>query len=279
LVLKVLTDPGQALDDVRGGFGGVLKSMYSFSGLIAALLIAASVTNVAPVGTEPRRPVLLELFTSEGCSSCPPADALLQKLDRTQPIAGVDLIVLSEHVDYWNALGWKDPFSSTQFTERQTTYAQQIDPASGTYTPELVVDGRAGVVGSDWGAVSDAIGHAAKIEPQWMSISKVSRSSGKVSIHIDAAATGRSGAALYVALADDYDSSHVLRGENQGRTLSHVAVVRELTFVGPATAHNELNKDVSLRIPDGAGAKGLRIVTFLQDQKTGAILSLASTHV
>ena len=119
-----------------------MRSRFAWSvGVSLAVVAAVGSLQTAPVaGEEPLTPVIVELFTSQGCSSCPPADDLLQSLERNQPVNGALIIPLSEHVDYWNRLGWRDPFSSRLFSERQRTYAATLD-TKNVYTPMMVVDG------------------------------------------------------------------------------------------------------------------------------------------
>src|SRR5271154_6605778 len=134
------------------------------------------------------RPVLVELFTSEGCSSCPPADGLLMELDRKQPVPGANIVVLSEHVDYWNSLGWRDPYSSHQWSERQDDYGRRFGLDS-VYTPQMVIDGSREVNGSDSRAVLAAVQRSAGSPPLPLDISDVTRTGGTLQIEFTAGAS------------------------------------------------------------------------------------------
>src|SRR5215469_6121978 len=131
-------------------------------------------------------PVLVELFTSEGCSDCPPADAVLERLDRSQPVAGAQLIVLSEHVDYWNDIGWRDPYSSHTYSERQSAYGTRFG-LSSVYTPQMVVDGKFEFVGSDERRAITTAERAAKADKINMSLSGAHiESESELAVHLDA---------------------------------------------------------------------------------------------
>ncbi len=216
-----------------------------------------------------RAPVLAELFTSEGCSSCPPADALLMKLDKLQPVARAQIIVLSEHVDYWNSQGWKDPFSSAQFTQRQAKYGRAFLEES--FTPQLVIDGRAQFVGSNEKEIAPAIEKAAaRPKTPVKMTAKREGNEAVIGVAIGALASGKG--EVWLAVADDRDQSSVRSGENKGRTLNHVAVVRSLGKVGMVTKASGFEK--TLRVPLAAQAAEMRVVVFVAESG-GAVLGVA----
>ena len=217
-----------------------------------------------------RQPVLVELFTSEGCSSCPPADALLARLDRQQFIAGAQAIVLSEHVTYWNDLGWKDPFSKLELTERQRRYGEQFR-LEGPYTPQMVVNGHWEFVGSDAAALAKAVQEAAAEEhlhpPVEIRIQnlQVARNALRAVVETGSGQGGR----LIAVLAAETTSTHVIRGENADRILNHVAVVRslvELARVGTPLKGSVLNLPLAADTPEK-----MRLILILQDGKTGRV--------
>ena len=224
-----------------------------------------------------RVPVLLELFTSEGCSSCPPADELLAILDEKQPAPDAELIVLSEHVDYWDRLGWKDRFSSRQYSARQEEYASKYH-LDGVYTPQLVVDGRFGFVGSDQRAALSAIQKATQEPKTAILISNVMLQENQARAHIEIpAAEGPIDrqAVLFAAIADNRAESRVTRGENGGRTLAHVAVARVLERIGAIDPKLPSSTDVKISLPAGTGANGLRLIVFIQNPISGHIVAAA----
>jgi hypothetical protein len=249
-------------------------------GVVLAISVAAAIASLsAPLdNSNGQVPVLLELFTSEGCSDCPPADRLLEALDRTQSVAGAEVIVLSEHVDYWNRLGWKDPFSSPQFSSRQAAYAGKFH-LDGVYTPQLVVDGKVQFVGSDGQAAKAAIERERHEQKLAIAISNVVRTGNRITAHIVIPAIqkqpGGRAPVLYVALADDRTESQVARGENAGRSLAHVAVVRYLSPAETIRDDHPVDKQVALSVEPGVGTNGLRVVAFLQDTASGHILGAA----
>jgi hypothetical protein len=249
------------------------------SAALIGLALTASIASPLRAASKPTEAgspaVLVELFTSEGCSSCPPADRLLAELDKKQPVPGTEIVVLSEHVDYWNQLGWRDPFSSHQWSERQDEYGRQFGLDS-VYTPQIVVDGSLQATGSDSRAVVSAIEHSAMTPHIDIAVSKLERSGD--SLQLEFTAGPAKGATLFAVIADDADRSSVARGENAGHTLDHVAVARSLVRVADLQS-NALVKTIALALPPDAANRHLRVILFARDARNGHIVGVAAREL
>jgi hypothetical protein len=250
--------------------------------MVAVVLVAAVwlFAGSADPSSSNAAPVLVELFTSEGCSSCPPADRLLQDLDRSQPVRGAQLIVLSEHVDYWNSLGWSDPYSSRFFSDRQSAYSSHFG-LNSVYTPEMVVDGNSEFVGSDSHQAKQACEKAGSTQKVPVRISGISLDgSNAVRAHVETGALDTSSKAdVFVVIALNHAESEVERGENSGRRLSHVAVVRSLSKIGSVEKGKNFGQDINLKLPSGADAGNLRLIAFVQEPGPGKVLGAALERI
>lgn len=228
-----------------------------------------------------RTPVVVELFTSEGCSSCPPADALLAKLDRDQPFQDADIIVLGEHVDYWDNLGWHDRFSSHRYTERQGQYSARLG-VDGVYTPQMIVDGTDQFVGNDSAHARRSIQRAAQSEKIPLTLTPPTVADRSISSSLSstgALRTSQGQADIYVALVDATDTTDVRNGENGGRRLQHSGVVRTMQRIGTVRDLGQGQLPFSLKAPNDANPANMRVVAFIQQADQGAILGAASTNV
>ena len=240
--------------------------------------VAAMPASESPSSSDGRTPVLVELFTSEGCSSCPPADALLQKLDQ-QPIAGEEMIVLSEHVDYWNHIGWKDPYSARFYSDRQGIYAKRLG-LSDVYTPQMVVDGTSQFTGSDAALAEKAFANALTKPKIAVRLSSVSPGATNVLLaHLETGALqeafGLREADIYVAVALNRAESPVSGGENSGRRLSHTAVVKSIVKVGRLRKGQPFAQDVQLKLDPGTDTRNLRLIAFVQEPGQGRVIGAA----
>jgi hypothetical protein len=231
----------------------------------------------AQTATE-KTPVVVELFTSEGCSSCPPADLLLGKIDTLQPVPDAQVIVLGEHVDYWEDGGWHDRFSSHAYTDRQKEYDDHFHAKNGIYTPQMVVDGSTQFLGSDPSEAVKAITAAAKIPKPKMTISNVTVDGRKVSGSLTAAPfTGKGD--LYAVLVDPTDSTDVKGGENKGHHVDHAGVVRTMQHIGTLKDLEKGPRAFSISAPSGATPATMRLVVFAQRGDGGPIVGAVSMPV
>lgn len=256
----------------------MVRNLTRFLFAIAVLVSSLNLAGESSSAANTRTPILLELFTSEGCSSCPPADAILEKLDSAQPIASAELIVLSEHVDYWNHDGWKDPFSSSAYTERQNIYKDRFG-LKGPYTPEMVVDGSKEFLGSDVRAAQQNIIQAAGTPKMRVALSSVSLDGDTLRGHVETDALADSfnskEAEVYVAIVLHHAESQVLRGENAGQHLAYTNVVRTLKNVGTVKRGESFAQNINLKIEPGDDVHNLQWIAFVQDRHQGKVFGAA----
>lgn len=266
---KLFQSPGVQL------YGAHMRNSWSVAVVTAALFVLLvavfSFHRTAAAGPPQRKAVVVELFTSEGCSSCPPADNLLGRL-RALAQTGVDVIPLGFHVDYWDYLGWHDRFASAAFSRRQEMYASRFR-LDGPYTPQMVVDGGQEFAGSDGRRAQEAIARAAA-RPEQADVQLQWKAPGRLAVRVKSVASGLNGEAI-LAITEDNLSTSVGAGENNGHVLHHSAVVREFRSLGKLK-DGTLETEASIAPAKGWKLDDLRIVVFVQPASGEAVAGAAS---
>lgn len=259
-------------------------SRYTSLWVASALLVAAVAAGIGRFITrpayaaadvsQPHAPVLVELFTSEGCSSCPPADALLAQIAKRQR----DVIVLSEHVTYWNDIGWQDPYSSPESTARQAAYVDRLR-LSSSYTPQMVVNGHEQFAGSDARSASQAIERATADRQVPININHVEVAADhRVHLDITTGAVAKD-ATLLLILTQDEGSQKVENGENGGRVLHHVQIARSFRRLALVRSGEPYQSSPTLALPQAIAGSGWHVVALLQQGDGGPVVGSASQEV
>lgn len=241
---------------------------------IAGLGLAALVTQAFSITKSKKAPkvevrgkgfAVVELFTSEGCSSCPPADALVARVQKESN--GKPVYILAFHVDYWNRLGWKDVFSSAEYSRRQNQYARWLN-LSSVYTPQAIVNGQTEFVGSEESKLRNAINTGLqKTAKSELVLNSIKVESDKASIHYHTQGE-TSNAVLLIALIEKNATTSVQKGENAGRVLSHVQIVSQLNSL-PLKGGNSGTENITL--PNGFDPQKYEIIGFVQNSSSGEI--------
>jgi len=246
-----------------------LLAFIALTSLLAAVFILRERRTEAKTPAVARKSVVVELFTSEGCSSCPPADLLLGQLRQERDASGAEVILLGFHVDYWDFQGWRDRFDSAAYSHRQENYARQFH-IEGPYTPQMIVNGEAEFVGSDSNRARQAIAQAALQPPVAQVQISIAAKGG-----LDVKAQSALASDVMLAITEDNLSTKVGRGENGGRILHHSAVVRELRRIGQANGTG-FSGTVPVTFEKEWKREDLRAVVFVQEASSGKILGAAS---
>ena len=257
-----------------------LGLLVAVSAVVTMSIRWSPISSASSNDPSQKLPVVVELFTSEGCSSCPPADSLLKRLSEEQPLDGIEIFALEEHVDYWNHLGWADPFSSSDFSRRQEDYASAI-PNGGVYTPQMIIDGNAQLVGSRSSEVLDQI-RSVSAHPLARLLLTAAPPANlhtrSIALVFDPSSTPPSAPHLdlWVAVTEKGLHSDVKAGENSGSTLFHAPVVRDLRkfhsvslpLQGPANFKVDLRENWNL--------SNLMVIAFLAHPHSRQIVAAGS---
>jgi hypothetical protein len=252
---------------------------------IFSLGLAPAIAAQSQPAEPAHKTVIVELFTSEGCSTCPAADALLQKLQEQRQVDGAEVIALEEHVDYWNHLGWSDPYSSPEWTQRQLAYSEFFKTQA--YTPQMVVDGETQFVGNNAGDAAREIENAAsRMETDVTLGSGTDNAKGERQFTVSVGALATNGkrdvAEVWLAVTEDGLQSSVIRGENSGLVLHHAATLRLLRKIGvadPNKAAASFTGNPRVKFDSHWSQDNLRVVVFVQEKKSREILGAASLKV
>lgn len=246
------------------------------SAIFALLLGACNISygnnthTLLPVADSTNGFAVVELFTSEGCSSCPPADELLARLEKES--AGKPLYLLAFHVDYWDHQGWKDSFSQHSFSERQEAYAGWFH-LNSVYTPQVVINGISQYVGSDAGNITGGINNAfnANVGQHLALIGQPANGKMNVSWTLS---TPQQHTRLHLAFVQKNAQSNVRAGENAGRKLSHVQIVQQLTTVDP-----NKSQYATLNMPAGFNSQDWELIGFVQRNSDGRIIAAGKVAI
>ena len=260
----------------------IALGLAALAGVAAFSLVFSQARGAGANAAKARRPVVVELFTSEGCSSCPPADRLLRELAAGQDVAGAEVIALELHVDYWNDLGWADPFSSPAYSERQASYA-----GSRVYTPQMIVGGGEEFVGSDAKRARAAIARvAAEVAPTPVTLRRARGDGAAANDTLVATVDVGAHAApaeLWLAITEDGLFTDVPRGENAGAHLLHAPVVRLLRAAASLPpSRSATTQRTSLGLAAGWKRSSLHVVAFVQERGArgpGAISGAATSRL
>jgi hypothetical protein len=243
-------------------------SVAIFAAVVTAASVAfVNVNKAKPLIADGQGFAVIELFTSEGCSTCPPADELVAKIQKENPDNPV--FILAYHVDYWNRLGWKDVYSSAAFSQRQKDYAERLK-LSSVYTPEVVVNGKEEFLGSDEKLMRKAISiELNKIPTAELSLEKASVVKNKAVINYSTKGN-TDNTSLLLALVQKNATTKVLKGENAGHTLSHVQIVSKLQ-----SSSLKKKGEASFSLPADFSAPGYEVIGFIQNNESGEITGAA----